>query len=69
MIKCPKCRGNKIIACDKCDGSGKIRNSSYIFGLSELTNLANNLVRCYRCKGTGNKQCDKCNGTGRYDDD
>lgn len=69
MGRCNKCEGSKRIHCDKCKGTGKIRNSSYIFGLSELTSLANDWTKCYRCGGNGKKKCDKCRGTGRYDDD
>jgi len=69
MSTCSKCNGRKTIHCDKCNGGGRIRNSSYIGILSELTGLANDWVKCYRCKGTGRKSCDKCSGTGRYNDD
>lgn len=66
---CFKCSGKKTLHCDKCNGSGKIRNISYIGIISELTNLANDFERCYKCKGKGRRTCDKCHGTGRYSDD
>lgn len=69
MGTCSKCKGNKNNVCDKCNGSGKIRNLSYMIGLSEISGLANDWLKCHRCKGTGKKPCDKCRGTGRYNDD
>lgn len=69
MAECYICSGKGNSKCEKCNGSGKIRNSSYILVLSEITNLANDWTKCYKCNGTGKKTCYKCGGSGYYNDD
>ena len=63
--KCNTCKGNgaepgsKPIACDYCDGKGKIRSSQGFFTVQQA---------CPQCNGYGetiSKACSKCRGNGK----
>lgn len=69
MRECPRCNGKGLYNCYTCNGCGKIRNSSYIAILSELTSLANDWIKCYSCKGNRKIKCPRCNGNGKLNDD
>lgn len=69
MSKCYQCDGNGTVTCNTCDGSGKIRNTSYLPGLSEVSGVADDWEKCYKCNGSGEKKCDRCHGSGRSSDD
>ena len=69
MGSCRLCGGKGTIHCDKCNGTGKTRNSSYLPLISELSNLANDWVKCFKCGGRGKKQCKYCKGSGHVSDD
>ena len=51
----------KEIKCNKCDGTGKITESNYIFEESNY-NISQSQVNCYICNGYGNLK-QKCFGT------
>jgi DnaJ-class molecular chaperone len=57
------------LKCDKCGGTGEIRNISYIPVLSEVSSIANDWVECYMCHGKGEKICSRCDGAGELSDD
>lgn len=67
-MACSNCSGTGKVTCPTCDGDGKIRNTSYIPILSEISTLANDWQTCPNCHGSGEKKCSRCNGTGNDPD-
>jgi len=54
---CPICRGEKLVPCRKCGGSGKVSTRYY-----DLTtgNDTEKKESCMLCGGTGKMDCPDC---------
>ncbi len=57
--RCPKCRGKKVITCDKCGGRGILTVSGHL-GVE---------ATCAKCSATGAVACPVCGGAGSPADD
>jgi hypothetical protein len=56
-LQCPKCKGEKRVACWSCDGAGKKKDDYSVYsGWTYKT--------CEECNGTGKAQCSQCEGKG-----
>jgi len=67
MKTCDNCYGIGTIPCEKCNGSGEIRNVPHIH--FEKGTLQNERHLCYKCNGSGKKRCIDCEGLGETDDE
>ena len=59
---CPNCKGNGVVKCTACNGTGEYKNGTicqYCHGTGE--------VICPLCHGTGGARCKFCGGDGYYD--
>ena len=57
QVLCPKCHGQRTVACPACSGLGGRSFSGIIIGI------------CAQCHGSGRYRCDVCGGAAEVEPD
>jgi serine/threonine protein kinase len=62
-MQCPRCRGEKRVACGRCSGRGTLEVKRTI-KTATGSHSEIQVVDCPECRGQAQVQCDRCDGSG-----